>query len=421
MAIASTASVLLQVVLHLTMVATLGTNRATDSLFLAGVLPQLALSIFLGPLGNLIVPWLVEHRPSEGALTAALALRLFVGGLCLFALTRPLAPLLALVLAPAFDAAERDLLASLLPILVLELALTGPNVALRALQHVHRRFLLAEGATIAGAAVGIGAFIATFGTWGLAAAPLALLARSCTELSVLALSGRAELRSPACGTALAPLWRRAAPLMGLAAVTKTEALVDRVIAGLAAPGALSLFHLGQTLYRPMTAILGRALVQPAAPILAERSLAQDAAGFYELVHRRARVAGLLGALALVCIGGGSILISLSDFGFGRLGSSDLQRLLQISLCLGGVLIGGVVGGVLVQAYYARNATRAVARIGLIGFLLGLVMKLAGFFAGGVIGLALASSTYYILNAAWLMLNLRSAAAFEGAGGARSCE
>ena len=84
----------------------------------------------------------------------------------------------------------------------------------------------------------------------------------------------------------------------------------------------------------------------------------------------------------------------------------VEYLWWLLLLLSGVWIGGVVGQILSTAFYAQADTRTPTLVGVAGFSVAIGLKLMAFRWGGIRGLALAASAYYLLNAIALLICLR---------------
>jgi len=63
----------------------------------------------------------------------------------------------------------------------------------------------------------------------------------------------------------------------------------------------------------------------------------------------------------------------------------------------GLLVGGLLGSVLANAFYALGDTKTITLIGMSTFTLGILLKISGVFLFSYVGVALATSTYFMLS------------------------
>ena len=75
------------------------------------------------------------------------------------------------------------------------------------------------------------------------------------------------------------------------------------------------------------------------------------------------------------------------------------------MALAGQWIGGSVGAVTTVAYYARGDTLTPTRLGVITFTFYLPLKVWAFFTWGTVGLAVATSLFFLANVVLQMLLL----------------
>jgi peptidoglycan biosynthesis protein MviN/MurJ (putative lipid II flippase) len=206
--------------------------------------------------------------------------------------------------------------------------------------------------------------------------------------------------------------RRLKPLLVGTAYYKMEPAVDRYLASMAGAGGLSLLYLAQLAYGAGSQVLNAAVTVPTVPLLARQAQQGQWALFRSTYRRRTALALITStcAVAFVAIAGHSILrLTLGN----RLQPAEVQRLWWLLLALAGVLLGGATGQILASTFYAKGDTLTPTRIGVVGFTIGIVLKIAGFTHFGLIGLAMATSVYYVLNAATEFVVLERLHGVEG--------
>jgi len=386
------------------LLSTLGPGRETDLFYAAAALPLLVLNILAGPLANVLLPLLAADDDRRGARTGSAVLLVAtaaVPGAAALAVSagwwiRPLFPALAL---------EADALAHLARLQCLSIAPSLLAAVVAASAHARGSFVHVAAAQTAAAGAGL-AFVAVgVHQLGVEAAAWALLLRAVLEL-VLLLPNSGWRPGARVDTHFArDFWSRLKPMLGVSAFTKTDILVERCLASLAPPGALSLYTFGQQLVSAAMQVLVRSVGVPLAPRLTQAHARGDSGKFTQLARSGAAQAG--GAALAIWLG---IVVAgdwVVEAGIGGVGwtPTHCRELWLILVLLGGVLVGGVAGWVLAQALQARGSIAVLARIGVWGFTLSLPLKIVGFHAAGVTGLAAAGSLYYVGNAIaeWLCL------------------
>jgi putative peptidoglycan lipid II flippase len=276
-----------------------------------------------------------------------------------------------------------------------------------ALLYAKHHFIRAEASGVLASLTGLAFIVGALPSMGVEAAAWGTVARAGLQMLLL---------SPGMGRYRAPQWshpglrlalRRTAPLTGGQLYFKSDGLLDRLLASLAPAGTLSLYHISQQLYAAASMVLNRAIVAPAVPSLSRLANLDEWASFAAQVRRRLAV--LLG----VTIAGSAGLALLGRpllglvFHHGEFTPAGIRHLWWLLLLLSGVWVGGAMGQILSSSFYAQGDTRTPTRIGVIGFTLAVALKLLAFWRYGIEGLAVAASGYYLLNAAVLLVCLRS--------------
>jgi putative peptidoglycan lipid II flippase len=285
---------------------------------------------------------------------------------------------------------------------VLFTALTG---VLWAVYHARRRFLWAEFSPLFGNALGLGCIIWALPRYGVGAAAWTMVLRSFVQMSLL-LPGLAGYRKPDWGSpALGEVWRRLKPLLLGSAYYKTDLLVDRFLSSMAPAGGLSLLYLGQQAYNAANEIINKAIAAPMVPLLAEQAKSAEWTQFRISYRKRLFWMGslTLGSYAILLATGEWLLKIL--IGYGGVTEQNVLLLQAILIALGGVYVGGALGQILTTAFYAKADTVTPTKIGIVAYSLGMALKIAGFILFGLLGIAGATSLYYLLAASALYLSL----------------
>jgi putative peptidoglycan lipid II flippase len=204
---------------------------------------------------------------------------------------------------------------------------------------------------------------------------------------------RPDLGSPAIQQA----WKRIKPLLWGNAYSKTDPLVDRFLLSTASSGSLSLFHLSQQLYGAGTQVLNKAIAAPLVPSLSRLHKAGDLAGFRKAYHRKLLEVGAisLSSLLVLALFGQSLLGLL--VGHGNVTEGNITELTWMMLWLGGLFFGGVTGQICASTFYASGDTVTPTRMSMLTYTLYVPGKIVAFWFSGVMGLALATSVYYLVN------------------------
>jgi peptidoglycan biosynthesis protein MviN/MurJ (putative lipid II flippase) len=84
-------------------------------------------------------------------------------------------------------------------------------------------------------------------------------------------------------------------------------------------------------------------------------------------------------------------------GTGAFRSNNVSLLWLVMISLSGYFIGGLGGQITTSAYYARGDTRTPTILGIIFFIVFIPIKITSFYLWGVMGIAIATSIYYLTS------------------------
>jgi len=378
-----------------------GVGPETDALFATMVISALVGNIISGSVSYVLVPALVNSTEEAAAeliwdTGAAITVVLSAAAVALWVSADLWIPWVL----PGFSPPIHVLAKGLIQIQLYGVVFAGIATVLTSAHNARGCFAWPAVFTATAAVLPVIALTVTRETgvellaWALVVRPILL----CVFLLSVALPFRSpSLSRPAFRSLVTSLM----PLTVGSAYYKTEHLVDRVISSFAPAGALSLLHLGQQIYGAGNQLLAAGVAMPAVPRLASVATRNPAEflGEVSVVTRWLLFLGACGYVAIAIVGRPVLEIFL---GHGKVSPADLHKLWLIMMALAGVWFGGLAGLVFSNAFYALGDTRTPTRIGIIGYTIGIFLKITGFLAFGVIGLALGTGIYYVGNAVALL-------------------
>ena len=392
-------NIVLTIAIQWYVVTRLGVGVETDALFAGMTVPQLVLAVVSGTLTHVLVPLLSTEKEEAFRRTSW---GFFLAVAAVFALAAlvlaPTAPFWVAWLFPGFSIQARLLTATLTRIQMIGMVFTAGLAVLWSVYNARHRFLWAEFTAIPAGVVAFAFLIPTLGRLGVRAAAWAMVIRSGLQLLLLA-PGLGRWANPAWRSpAMREAWRRGRTLLFGTVYFRTDPLVDRFLSSMALRGELSLLALGQQLYGLGSQVLGKAWASPLVPVLAADAAAGDWGAFARRYRRGlAWLGGLTISGCLVVLLAGEPILRLL-IGHGGVTAANIHVLWWIMVALFGYFVGGAAGQILASSFFAQGDTRTPTRIGVVGFTLGVGLKIAGFLIAGVIGIAVGTTIYYILNA-----------------------
>jgi putative peptidoglycan lipid II flippase len=387
-------------------VVTVGPGQDTDALFAALAIPNVVLLVVAGSLSHALVPILTRTAPDlYGSVAWAFV---YAVGLAFAAIAFALwaaASLWVPVIFPGFDAESAALTADLVRIQVLALVFQACTGVLWAAHRARSRFVLVEMVGLLTAIAGFVFVLVCTDALGIESAALANVIMAILQFSILSLglagASKPMFRSPEVRLGL----RKMAPLIAGSAYTKTDQIVDRFLASMAPSGELSLLYLASRLLNSGVQIINKAITTPMMTQLSVLADHDDWECFEKLVRNRflwVTTLTTLPVLGLVLFG--EDLLALI-FGHRNFTSEDVATLSIFCLAISGILIGGGLGQIMACAHYAAGDTVSPTLIGAVGFTVGIGLKVLGFYLFGVPGIAIATTVYFLLNAALLTRSL----------------
>lgn len=389
------------------MIGLLGANRVSDSYFIALAIPQFFLTIVAEPVVSVLIPLIAASKPDQQRRRSSVALVLVItasaGSALIAAVT---CPLWMGYLFPAFLPSEQALTTELVLIQLLSIAPAAGCLIWKASLYARRRFVTSESVWVGGAVASLVALVVLVPKFGVVAAVWINVARyGLTLIAMIALE-RVARPDPLRGEFAGQLLRRARPLMVGALYFKSEPLVDSHLSSMSSSGDVTLFSFCRTVMAAGAMVLSQALVTPIIPDLAV--LAKD--GHWDQLRARMRqrilvMGGLTAAAVLVFALAGLPALRLVASYWPRIATIPLDTFWGLIVLLGGIPIAGGAAQIVTATYYAMGETRLLTIIGAINYTIAIGLKFAGFALGGIWGLAVATTVYFVLDmiTQWVMI------------------
>src|SRR6185369_10505783 len=376
----SAVNALLALLMTWYVVAHMGVGAQTDAFFASAVIPQFAFILLTTTLLPVLVPLLATRAEPDFSHDVW----------SFFSLTGATFILLAVVLylsastwipwfVPGFSPPAKILTVSLTRIQLVSMVLNALIVTLWAAHHARHRFVWVELSAILANCAGLSF---RFPAW----------------------------RSPVIKEAL----RRLKPLLPGQVYLRTDPALDRFLTSMTGAGTLSLLHVAQQIYVSITLVLGKAVVAPMAPKLAEYARVDRWSAYRR--HYESRLLLLLAitivGVLIVIAGGPSVRIFVAKFGIGP---GNVYTLWLTLIALGGTLVGGVLVQATAGAFYGMGNTKTPTKVSTVLYSLYIPIKILAFIKFGLIGLALSMSSYFLMNSVsqfWLMRRKLESKAFS---------
>ena len=385
--------------LQLYLLRQFGLGGAMDAFFAATTLPQTVLAILIGSAVNVVTPYF-SGRPRGDDLAAdawSILFWTFSVLLVIAALIAASASLVTGWLLPGLKPVDQTRAVYLTMIAAAGLPFSALAQVSAAIHQGLGRFIWPG---IVGAAMSIvllAAVVLLAPSGGLAVAAWFISFRAALQAMFL-LPGLGppglHVRRPALRALLSAI----RPLLASTSYFKLAPLLDRWLASFGVSGDISLLHLMQQLFAGAAALFSKAVVEPlVGSLAADRKLGVDLAT--RARHYRAinRTMGWLIIVAYAAAASAAVL-----FGGLFVPPHVKHRLLPFVLAFGGLYTAGFLSQLAAAWFYAEGDTRVPARVGALGFSIGIALRLALFPIIGALAIAVAISITQIVN--WLMLH-----------------
>lgn len=386
-----------QLLIQLLVIRFLGLGSVTDTFFAAQAIPSIVMGVLASSFQSIWIPQFSKNIIDSNKikkLQGAAHGQVFIVGICLVCLLGLSAPYWLILVFPGFSEDQMKNLFSYTIIFFIINQLYIHTIISTCQLRAQSRFITAE---LVPTFITLFAVIAIWiflPAYGLTAVLLILMLRSffglfimMTIIGNISFFEKIEINT----------WKVLKPLIAGNSVYKTMPIVDRYWASMLPAGGLTLFNTGQSIVTSIVGIFEKMLCVPIIPQFSRYVLVGDYLALSRLYKNTLIKIFILSTILvffLLLFQPLFIEITSSLLNIKRVESIDL---FWIIFNLIGYLFSALCGIVLVAVFYALGDFKTSIYIGLIGFLIGILIKYILFQLYFLQGLALASSSYLLLN------------------------
>jgi putative peptidoglycan lipid II flippase len=388
-----------------------GTSAAVDAFNAAFSLPIAISAILSAPLPLVLVPEMVRAfesgAPGRAWRLAGVLLVIVVTVAILIAtIVQVASSAIAGLLFAGLEESTLQLATDYLRRLIWLVPLNCAITLLQAMHHARHRFRVAASSGIIGVSVPL--------IWAIwlrqptllqivdATVLGGLLAVVVLAVPILKSMVTAWKATGGVGTGLRRFAMLVAPLLVVGVYSRIDPLVDRSIASHLSPGSIAQLGYAQRLITALATLITSGLSITTFPQFARFADAKPADGNVSASQNNLLTSAiqyllilLIPCLFAIFIYGDAIVADL--FQRGEFGA-EATRSVALLLCgFTGMLFAGSIGEIATKSLFARGATRAPAVIAVVGFTLGIGLKISLADRFGVLGVAFGTSLYFMLN------------------------
>lgn len=403
---ATAAVQVLGVVRELFLAAQVGISSDFDALLIGLVLPATLSSVLTAGVSTALVPAYFEARSSHGLagarrLAGTVLVWVAAAGLVVAVLLEVLAPLTVAITGPGLDPEGRQQAVDYLRLLAPTTMVASVSGILYAVCQAEEQFGSIAWAILAGPSSTLAIMLVLWDRLGLGAFAVGTLIGPFVSLSILFLATVRRKVAPrpyllSRGLGIGALARHAFPLTVSSAILQLNAIFDRAIASLVAPGAVSALRYGDTLVRVPTGAISPAWGAAIYPALVRSTHDPERSGLGASADRSLRyVLAVFVPISLLTLAVAPVAASVA-YGRGAFTAADLNVTALVVAGFAPLVCTLMVSQTLTGALNARRSGGVLLAAGTINVIVNCSLDVVLGFPLGVAGIALSSSVTAIV-------------------------
>ena len=399
----------LQFALQLLLAAYFGAHSEIDAYRAALALPTVVTTILVGSLAYAFVPVFVEQRDRNGedaawAMAASVALTVLVVCTGLAAVGLWMARPLMGALHPGYSPEVVNQAARLFRVLVWLTLTNGLISFMRAVYHCYGRFAVTGAAPVVGAGVTVGYVCWAHQEQGIESVAVGMVLGSVVNLSLQLPLFLRSCRWRVCfDPATRRCFRMLLPLVLGSAYYSLDLLVNQYLASCKTVGSVARLGYATQFAGALLTISSSALAMVVFPAFSRHTAFEDDDGFKKEIASAFRLLTIVLVPTVIGLIGFSEPVIRDLLEHGRFTEADTAVVSVLLVLYAGMIVGGGIGEISAKVFYSLKDARTPVTVGVTGFTIGVLLKLWLAPSMGVFGIVAATSVYYLLNAAWMLL------------------
>lgn len=397
---ATAAVQVLGIVRELFLAAKVGISTDFDTVLIGLVLPATLSSVLAAGVSTALVPAYIEARSLHGTagarrLAGTVLAWVAVAGLVVTVLLEVFAPGTVTITGPGLSPADREQAVAYLRFLAPTTMIAGVSGILYAVCQAEEEFSSIAWSALAGPASTLAIMLALWDRMGLGAFALGTLVGPFVSLLILLLAMIKRKLAPrphfhSTGLGLGAFARHAFPLTVSSAILQLNAIFDRALASLIAPGAVSALRYGDTLVRVPTGAISPAWGAAIYPTLV-RSSQSERSGLASATGQALRyVVVVFVPVSALTLAVAPVAVSAA-YGRGAFTLTDLNLTALVVAGFAPLVCMSMMSQTLTGALNARRSGSVLLAAGTINVILNVILDVVLGFPLGVAGIALSSS------------------------------
>ncbi len=391
---------LFQFLIQIYVIRSVGIGAETDAYFASLAIPMMVFVVTSTALQSVWLPRFSKTENDSNSLhkelSIAQAQAVIVTSVAIFTFAFTI-PIWVPLLYSSFSEHQIVLTKKFTLVLLVGILFNTLSALLTKALHVKNKFVLVEIIILIVTIFSLFMIILTLPHYGILSVAYVMVGRSCLIYVIqFLLTGRPVFRFKESSNDY-ETWKLMVPLLWGGSLFKLSPAVDKIIASYAFTGGVTVLFLAQKLMSVIASVLERAISVPTFPNLNRIAVSSQYSQLKKLYRKCIfKIAGITFFLGIVLYVGKSVFLDIVIISLGISEDASYDLWLMCILLLGFLFVAAS-GSIASNVFFALGDTNTPVNVGVVGFILGLMLKVVFFLKFGIHGLVIAISLTYLIT------------------------